>query len=195
VSVEEFLTKEAREDLISIHINEFSTETFRETQEDFLRAECSGQTVVPVYINSGGGDLNVLFAMIDLIKSSKLPVATVALGEAMSCGADLLAAGTKGYRYASPFSAIMVHEGLSGYVGTPSSVQTHAKYDLQQFSAAFDLLDAHCGQVSGYWIRILKEAGNPDYFMTAEEAQSHGLCDFVRLPRFEPEIIIKTKIV
>ena len=189
------LIKDEREDLVSLHVNDFTQESFKDFQENFYKAEHSGQTIIPVFIDSGGGEVSTLFAMIDLFKSSKVPVSTVAIGKAQSCGADLLAAGTKGYRYASPLASIMVHEGEGGFIGKPSDIKTHAAEELRVVQTTFGLLDEHCDKVPGYWQHILKKQGNPDLFMTAKEAKEHGLCDFVKLPRFEPEVVVKTKIV
>ncbi len=188
------IMREAREVLVSVYVTDFTQEAFKEFQDTFLRAEYSGQTVIPVYIDSTGGEVNTLFSMIDMFKSSALPVATVAIGRAQSCGADLLAAGTKGYRYASPLSVIMVHEGEGGFVGNIGSIRSHAKEEIRQVDTSFAMLDKHCEKHSGFWSDLLSGAGNGDLFMTAEEAKGHGLVDFVRLPRFEPEIVVKTKI-
>ena len=189
------LSKDAREDLVIVYVNDFTSDSFKDFQESFFKAEHSGQTVVPVMIDSDGGDVTSLFAMIDVIKSSKLSVCTIGVGKALSCGADLLAAGTKGYRYASPLCTIMVHEGSSCVVGKPADIKADVKEDERLYQKSFDMLDAHCGKMSGYWASILKEALNVDVYMTPEQAKAHGLIDFVRLPRFEPEVIMKTRIV
>lgn len=191
----EDLLKEAKESFVSVFVTEFTTESYKEFQEEFLKAENSGQTVIPVYINSDGGEIEILSAMIDLFKSSKLPVSTIAVGRACSSGADLLAAGTKGYRYASPLSVIMIHEGEGGCIGSPSNIKTGTEELLRMFELQISLLDEHCGKEKGYWKYLLESKGNADYYMTAEEAKNHGLCDFVRLPRFKTELTMKTRIV
>ena len=192
---EDDLIKDAREDLVVLYVNDFTVESYKDFQENFLKAEHSGQTVIPVYIDSCGGEINTLFAMIDLFNSSELPVCTIAIGRAQSCGADLLAAGTKGYRYASPLASIMIHEGEGGFVGKPSDIKTHAAEELRVVKTTFELLDNHCGQTLGYWEGILQSKNNPDLFMTSAEAQVHGLVDYVKVPRFQPEIMVKTNIV
>ena len=189
------LIKDAREEFICLHVNEFTIESYKDFQENFFKAENGGQTIIPVYIDSTGGEVFTLFAMIDLFRSSKLPICTIAIGRAQSCGADLLAAGTSGYRYASPLASIMVHEGEAGYVGKLADVKVQAEEELKIIKTTFEILDKNCNQKQGYWNQLLKDKLNTDLYMTADEAKMHGIVDFVRLPRFEPQVAMKTRIV
>ena len=189
------IVKDAKEDFVIIYVNDFTTDSFKDFQENFFSAERSGQTIVPIMIDSEGGDIYSLFSMIDMIRSSKLAVSTIGIGKAMSCGADLLAAGTKGYRYAAPLCSIMVHEGETATIGKPTDVKVNLKESDRVFKKTFDMLDVHCGKVVGYWSTILKEKMNADVYLTADEAKEHGIVDWVRLPRFEPEVKIKTRIM
>ena len=93
--------------------------TFDEAMSDKFNTDVNvalstGQEVVPVIIESYGGAVYSLMAMLDTIKSCPVPVATIIKGKAMSCGSILAAAGTKGFRFISPLSTMMIHEVATG---------------------------------------------------------------------------------
>src|SRR5690554_4690500 len=84
----------------NIWVTNFDTESVTDFYEKFVEWEANPLVeTIPVYINSYGGQVFSLVAKRDLIKTSVKPVSTIAVGKAMSCGASLLAAGTKGYRF------------------------------------------------------------------------------------------------
>jgi ATP-dependent Clp protease protease subunit len=140
--------------------------------------------VIPVFINSYGGEVHSLIAMRDIIKSSTKPVATVGLGMAMSCGAALLAAGTKGYRFAGINSQIMIHEVSASTQGKTSDMQNDVSniHRLNQLFMSFLSADS---KLKGSMIKKqLKSLDNGDWHLTAEDAKKLGLVDHVGVPRF-----------
>ena len=80
-----------------------------------------------IYINSPGGSVTAGLAIYDTMKYITAPVSTLCMGMAASMGAFLLAAGTRGMRYALPHSTIMIHQPLGGYSGQATDVDIHAR--------------------------------------------------------------------
>lgn len=142
--------------------------------------------VIPILISSYGGDAHTLNAMRDIIKSCAKPVATIALGKAMSAGACLLAAGTPGYRFASKHTSIMVHEVSTGH-GAPASkatdVQENASYVKSLNRTMLQNLSADMGASLKTVENLIKRKNNADWFITPQQAQKLGLIDHVMVPR------------
>ena len=92
----------------------------------FLQAEDSEKDI-SVYINSPGGAVTAGLAILDTIQFIKPDVSTICIGQASSMAAILLAAGTRGKRYALPNSRVMIHQPIGGVEGQASDIQIHAK--------------------------------------------------------------------
>lgn len=191
----EDLIKSAKESIVTVYVNEFTEESAKEFRDEFLSAERSGQTIIPIVIDSYGGSVHALFHMIDLIKSATLPVATIATGKAMSCGIVLLSSGTKGYRFASENCSIMIHEVSSVNWGKNVELQNEAKETERLNNLLLKTLDENCDEDVGYWKKYLKEIGMVDLFLTGKQAKKHGLIDVVKVPRIEAELTVTTKLV
>ena len=90
-------------------------------------------------------------------------------------GSFLLAAGTKGKRYALPNSRIMIHQPLAGFQGQATEIEIHARELLKTRDNLNRLLAKHTGQP----IEKIQQDTERDYFMSAEEAKTYGLIDEV----------------
>jgi ATP-dependent Clp protease protease subunit len=138
----------------------------------FLRAE-DPKKDVNVYINSPGGYITAGLAIYDTMRFMGYEINTYCLGQAASMGALLLAAGTKGKRYALPNSRIMIHQPSGGVGGTSADIQLQAKEILQlKKMCAAILADA-----TGKPIQKIIEDSERDLFMDAEGAKNYGLID------------------
>lgn len=170
---------------LKLWINHFFAHDVQRLQRAIDRCVDKGQDALPVYIHSPGGSIISMLAMVDLIKASPIPVATVAVGGAMSAGAELLAAGRKGLRFVAPNATVMVHQGL--YATPPmksSDAESYNEFQAGLEQRCFDLLDSHCGKRKGYWKKLIASRGNTDIFLTAEECVEHGLADHVGTGHF-----------
>ena len=127
------------------------------------------------YINSPGGSVSAGFAIYDTMQYVKCPVSTICIGEAASMGAFLLAAGTKGKRFALPNATIMIHQVLGGASGQASDVEIRARHLLKTKKQLNELLAMHTGQP---YDRIVQDTDR-DNFMTAQEAMEYGIVDKV----------------
>ncbi|MDR2676408.1 MAG: ATP-dependent Clp protease proteolytic subunit [Endomicrobium sp.] len=133
---------------------------------------------ISLYINSPGGIVTAGFAVYDTMQFIKSPVTTICVGMAMSFGAVLLAAGTKGKRYALKNSRIMMHQPLiykSDLSGTVSDIDIETKELLYTKQRLSEIIAEHTGKTSD---QILKDTDR-NYYMSAREAKDYGLIDEV----------------
>lgn len=167
-----------------IYVTRFDDFTTAEFYKTFLRLQGDPSVkIIPIVISSFGGAVHSLLPMIDLIESSQKPVATIALGKAMSCGAVLLAAGTKGYRFSSANTEVMIHEVSSGSMGKLTEIKHDTEWTDRLNNKLFMLLAKYAGKKdSKFFIKEMKKRGNLDWFLTSAEAKKIGLVDHVAVP-------------
>lgn len=137
---------------------------------------------VHLYINSPGGDITALFAIYDTMKWIKPDVETFCFGQAASAAAVLLAAGTKGKRFALPHSRILLHQPYGGAAGQATDIELQAKEILRMRDMLNQMLAADTGQPVE---RIAKDTDR-DFIMSAEEARDYGVIDEVLVAREVP---------
>jgi len=128
---------------------------------------------IHIYINSPGGVVSSGLGIYDTMQFVKCDVCTYAVGQAVSMGALLLAAGTKGKRFALPNARILIHQPLGGAQGQATDVEIHAKEIVRVKSRLTDILAKHTGQSR----KKVAADTERDYFMTADEALSYGIVD------------------
>lgn len=144
----------------------------------FLEAEDPDKDI-HVYINSPGGVVTAGMAIYDTMQYIKPNVSTICMGQAASMGSFLLAAGTKGKRYALPNTRIMIHQPLGGVQGQATDIDIHAKEILRMREVLNELLAKHTGQP----LETIARDTDRDFFMSAEDARKYGIVDEVILVR------------
>ena len=130
---------------------------------------------ISFYINSPGGSVTAGIAVYDTMQFLTCDVATYCVGMAASMGAFLLAAGTKGKRFALPNCDIMIHQPSGGAEGVASDVQRTIEQLLKAKKRVARLLALHTGKTEA---EILRDADR-DYWLSAEEAKEYGIVDQV----------------
>ncbi|PXW89498.1 ATP-dependent Clp protease proteolytic subunit ClpP [Pseudogracilibacillus auburnensis] len=140
----------------------------------FLEAEDSSKDI-SIYINSPGGSITAGMAIYDTMQFIKSDVSTICTGMAASMGAFLLAAGTKGKRYALPNSEVMIHQPLGGTQGQASDIEIHAKRIIRMREKLNEILSERTGQP----LDVIQADTDRDNFMSAERAVEYGLIDKV----------------
>lgn len=140
----------------------------------FLQMENKSQDI-NVYINTPGGYVNAGMAIYDTMQFVHCDVATYCIGQASSMGALLLAAGTKGKRYALPHSRIMMHQPSGGAQGTAADIKIQADEILNLKKILTKLFAKHTGQSLD---KVARDSDR-DHFMSADEAKKYGLVDEV----------------
>ena len=130
---------------------------------------------ISFYINSPGGSVSAGLAIYDTMQYIKCDVSTICIGMAASMGAFLLAAGTKGKRYALPNSEIMIHQPLGGTQGQATDILIHARH----IEKTRNTLNKILAEKTGQSLETIERDTERDNFMSAEEALKYGLIDKV----------------
>ena len=140
----------------------------------FLEAEDPDKDIC-IYINSPGGSVTAGMAIYDTMKYIKPDVSTICVGMAASMGAVLLAAGTKGKRFALPNAEVMIHQPLGGAQGQAEDIKIHAEWILKTRQKLNRILADSTGQP----LERIEKDTDRDNFMTADDAMAYGLIDKV----------------
>ena len=130
---------------------------------------------ISLYVNSPGGSVDDTMAIYDTIRFVSSPVATYCIGRAQSGAAVILAAGTKGKRYALPHAKVMLHQPWGGVSGQAADIKIQAEEILKAKTMINGILAEHTGQP----IEKIAAETERDRYMTAEEAREYGLIDEV----------------
>src|SRR4051794_35686244 len=138
----------------------------------FLEAE-NPEKDISIYINSPGGSITAGMAIFDTMQFIRPDVQTICIGMAASMGAFLLAAGTKGKRYALPNAEVMIHQPLGGAQGQATEIEIAAKRIL----FLRDKLNTILSERTGQPLEVIARDTDRDNFMTADRAKEYGLID------------------
>jgi ATP-dependent Clp protease protease subunit len=140
----------------------------------FLQSE-DAEKDISMYINSPGGVVTAGLAIYDTMQFLKCPITTYCVGQAASMGAVLLAAGTKGKRFALPNARIMIHQPLGGSQGQATDIEIQTKEILRMKKRLNEILAFHTGQP----LKTIEKDTDRDFFMSAAEGVKYGLVDEV----------------
>ena len=140
----------------------------------FLEAEDPDKDI-SIYINSPGGSVTAGLAIYDTMQFIKPDISTFCVGQCASMAAVLLAAGTKGKRYALPNARILIHQPLGGVSGQATDIEIHAREILRIREMLNDILVRHSGQNAE---RISRDTDR-DYIMSASQGVDYGIVDQV----------------
>jgi len=140
----------------------------------FLEAE-DPERDISLYINSPGGSVTDGLAILDTMQFIRPDVSTICLGQAMSMGAVLLAAGKRGKRFALPNARIMIHQPSGGFSGTAADIEIHAREIVRMREQLNKMLAAWTGQP----LERIAADSDRDFVQTADEAVEYGLLDKV----------------
>lgn len=133
---------------------------------------------IHVYINSPGGVITAGLAIYDTMRYLGCDINTYCIGQAASMGALLLAAGSKGKRFALPNSRIMIHQPMGGVGGTQADIALQAK----EIVALKQRLAQIMSEATGQDVEKIMRDSERDFFMTPEVAKEYGLIDEVVSP-------------
>ncbi|HDP68297.1 MAG TPA: ATP-dependent Clp endopeptidase proteolytic subunit ClpP [Candidatus Marinimicrobia bacterium] len=146
----------------------------------FLQAE-DAEKDISIYLNSPGGTVTAGLAIYDTIEFVKPDVSTICIGQASSMAAILLAAGTRGKRYALPNARIMIHQPLGGVEGQASDIQIHATEIIRIKQKLNEIL---AGLTKQPYEKIEKDTDR-NFFMSSAEAVAYGIIDDVLSKRLK----------
>ncbi len=130
---------------------------------------------IQLYINTPGGSVTAGMAIYDTMQYVKCPVATICFGLAGSMGAVLLAAGTKGKRYALPNTEILLHQVAGGVTGQAAEIEITVKQIIKIKNKINKIIAEHTGQP----LEKVEKDTDRDFYLSAEEAKEYGIIDEV----------------
>jgi ATP-dependent Clp protease protease subunit len=128
---------------------------------------------INLYINSPGGSITDLLAIYDTMQYVKPDISTICMGMAASAAAVILAAGTKGKRFALPHSTILIHQPSGGARGQSADIEIQAREILRLRKLLDEIMAEHTGQT----VEKISRDTDRDFIMTADQAREYGMVD------------------
>lgn len=172
--------KDKRLDVVTAYVTNIDDWGVRILSYYIQEAIYKKQKVLPIIIDSYGGEVYAALSMLDSLKASGLEIITISKGKTMSAGTLLLSIGSK--RYATENSTLMIHEASAGGHGTASAMANGAKHVKDMSNKMFDLMAENCNKPKGFFQDLVKQNDNQDLFMTAQEALNSGLITDIGYP-------------
>lgn len=166
-----------------IRVNKFDEKSAKEFQDQIALAHNTGQKIIPVIIDSYGGQVYSLMAMIGSIRASELPVATIVEGKAMSCGAVLFTFGEEGLRFMDQDATVMIHDVSSMDFGKVEELKASAAEADRLNDKIYTMMARNCGKKDDYFLKIVDKKKHADWFLDAAEAKKHGMANQIRIPK------------
>lgn len=131
------------------------------------------------YLNTPGGHVSSGLAIFDTMNYVKCPICTFCMGQAASMGAILLAAGTKGKRYALPHARILIHQPLGGFQGQATDIDIQAREILR----LKEELNRILAELTGNPVEKITADTERDYYMSSAQAKEYGIIDEIIVKR------------
>ena len=173
---------------VIVTVNKFDEDSAKEFRTKVAMAHNTGQKIIPVIIDSYGGQVYSLMSMISMIKASNVPVSTIVQGKAMSCGAILASFGEKGMRYMNPDATMMIHDVSSYAFGKVEELKADARESERLNKKIYKMMSENCDRPEKYFTDLIHDKGHADWFLEAEEALKHGIVDHIKIPELKINI-------
>ena len=176
-------------------VNEMNEGSAKALADYVSEAHDAQLPVIPIMIDTLGGDLYALFAMADTLASAKVPIATIITGKGMSAGAALFCCGTNGYRYIGPHASLMIHDVSSEEVsGKPHEMRADAEETDRLNSLMYEFMERKIGKRRGYLVKLAQKRGHADWYVTPEEAVRLGIANHIKTPTLTTTITVETTL-
>ena len=181
---------ELRNNPVIVTVNKFNEESAKEFRNRVSLAHSTGQKVIPVVIDSYGGQVYSLLSMIATIKASSLPIATIVEGKAMSCGALLFSFGEEGMRYMDPDATVMIHDVSAGQFGKVEELKANAEESERLNKKVYRMMAENIGKSQDYFIKKIHDKGHADWYLDAKECKRINLANHLRVPKLNAKISV-----
>jgi ATP-dependent Clp endopeptidase proteolytic subunit ClpP len=185
---------ELRHNPVIIRVNKFDEDSASEFAQKMAMAHNTGQPVIPIIIDSYGGQVYSLMSMITAIKNSEIPVATIVEGKAMSCGVILFSCGEDGMRFISEEATLMIHDVSSGAFGKNEEIQASAKETKRLNKRIYEILSDNCKKPRDYFWKEVQRRGRADWFVTPKKAKKMGIADHVGVPKLNIDVRVDIEL-
>ncbi|MDZ7337606.1 MAG: ATP-dependent Clp protease proteolytic subunit [candidate division KSB1 bacterium] len=137
---------------------------------------------VDLYINCPGGNVVDGLAIIDTMQCIQAPISTICVGQAASMAAWILAAGTKGRRFATPNAEVMIHQVVAAFAGQTDDIRIYTQRTMRLQERLAQML----AELTGQPIEQIQKDMEHEFFMTAKEAKAYGIVDVILEPFVKP---------
>jgi ATP-dependent Clp endopeptidase proteolytic subunit ClpP len=178
-----------------IWVTKFDEDAVQKFRDSVIAlSKTNPQKPITIYIDSYGGAVDALAAMIETLDTIPNTVITVAVGKAMSCGAILLSHGD--VRFCGPNSRVMIHEVSSGTIGDVHDMKADTQEAQRLNSHFMGLLARNCGFKNYDEIRkLIKAQDGRDRYLNANEAVEFGIVDVVGMPLVTSQIMYEINVL
>ena len=176
---------------VIIRVKDFDEESAEKFSLEMNKAHNTGQPVIPIVIDSFGGMVYSLISMITDIDNAKVPVATIAIGKAMSCGCALLTCGTEGYRFMDKNATVMMHDVSSWESGKMEELKAGIRQTERLHKKIFRRMAKNCGHSSDYFLKMMHQKGHAEWFLDYREAKKHNIVNAIRVPEFKTKLSVE----
>ena len=170
---------------VIVRVRKFDEPAAKTFSEEMVKAQNTGQPIIPVVIDSYGGQVYSLMSMISDIKHSKIPVATIVQGKAMSCGAILFTFGTEGHRYMDADATFMIHDVSSFARGKIEEIKADVGEAERLNQKVFKMMAKNCGHHEDYFLDIVHDKGHADWYLELDEAKKHKIVNHGHVPELK----------
>lgn len=174
-----------------IRVTEFTEESLEDFEEDMVEAHATGQPVIPIMIDSYGGQVYALLGMLSAVENAEVPVATICTTKAMSCGAALFCWGSDGYRFMDPYASIMIHDMSAGAIGKIEELKSSVQQSDRQNKRLFTRMAKRLGHPGDYILKMLDTKKHAEWYLSAREARKQNIANELRVPKFTVDIKVE----
>lgn len=175
-----------------IRVGDFDEDAVESFADAMSEAHRTGQPVIPIVIDSVGGDVYALWAMVDIIEKAQIPIATIIEGKAMSCGAALFTCGAEGMRFIGPHATLMIHDVSSWTApgGKSEEIKADAKETERLNKKVYAFMEGRIGRRKGSLWKMVQDRGRADWYLTPQEAIKLNIANHIKLPSFKTVVSV-----
>lgn len=178
--------------LRTIKVGDFDEESSDKFISEVDSVVRSGQDFVVIEINSGGGEVYSLYAMLDALTQVHVPIVTVVNGCAFSSAAVLFTAGSEGYRYMGPNARLMIHDvALDSEGGKAKDVASDSTETNLLNRQLYRVMEKNIGKPRNFLWDIVAKRGRTDWFFGAKEAVKLGIANHAKLPTLSATVSLE----
>ena len=179
---------ELKKNPVIIRVNKFDEDAAKKFDQEVAQAHSTGQKIIPVVIDSYGGQVYSLMAMIASIRHADIPVATIVEGKAMSCGAILSTFGEEGLRFMDTDATVMIHDVSSMDFGKVEELKAAAREADRLNTKVYTMMARNCGKKDDYFLKLVDKKKHADWFLDSKECKKHGIINHERIPSVKIKI-------
>lgn len=177
-----------------VELGDFDEEATTTLSSALIHAQDGNQDFLAVTIDSYGGDAYALMGILDMWDASKLKIMTVARSKAISAGAIALAFGEPGYRFISPRCTYMLHDLSTTISGKPNEIKSAVKHIDMLQDRLYVEMAMRCGQEQEFFLKMLKDGGHSDIYLTPEQVLEYGIVDYIGIPTLRRTVSTKVEL-